>query len=88
MSKEKDSVGVAEVIECGVNREVNGPKNTSLREWRGVDLKPGDLIAYIPFTDAILMDGFEKRNLVPYTNIMAVSQSVPVKAANKAKSKA
>ena len=71
VSKEKDSVGVARVVECGPIRSTldDGP------EWTGVKLSPGDLLAYIPFTDAILMDGYEKLNLVPYRNIMAISQT-------------
>ncbi len=67
--KEKDSVGIARVIECGKVRVTD----IGSEEWEGPKLKAGDLIAYMPFTDAIIMNGFDKQNLVSYRNIMAVA---------------
>lgn len=89
--KEADSVGIAQVIACGDVR-----KTRTGWEWPTEDgnpsaykryaLMPGMLIAYIPFTDAIIMDGFDKHNLVPYRSIMAISPE-PVKEADNASGK-
>lgn len=73
VGKEKDSVGIAEVLECGhlvaehIGLDSEGGVPAEL-----LDLKPGDLVAYMPFTDAIIMDGFEKHNIIAYKNIMAI----------------
>ena len=63
VGKLKDSVGIAEVLELG-----DKLKDDSVT----IELKPGDLIAYIPFTDAIIEEGSVKHNLVPYKNVMAI----------------
>lgn len=84
-SKEKDSVGIARVVAMGgtplevavaiadISSKV-GVDQESSNMWSLASLKPGDLIAYIPYTDAIIMVGIEKHNLVPYRNVMAVMQ--------------
>jgi hypothetical protein len=74
VGKEKDSVGIAEVLECGNPGTDIAHDGVGYSRWEGEDLSPGDLVAYIPFTDAIIMDGYEKRNLIAYKNIMAVSR--------------
>lgn len=61
-----DSVGVAKVIECGAVRTIDDNK-----EWLGEDLAVGDLIAYMPYTDVIIMEGFDKLSIVPYKQIVA-----------------
>lgn len=64
VANEKDAVGIAEVVELGKQKD----KDPDLM------LEPGDLIAYMPYTDVIIMDGFEKRNLVAYKNIVAIAK--------------
>lgn len=61
-----DSVGIAKVIECGAIRTIDDQK-----EWLGDSIEVGDLIAYMPFTDVIILQGFEKLCIVPYKQIVA-----------------
>lgn len=70
VGKEKDSVGVAEVVKCGLNRI----DEHNQAEWLGEPIEPGDLVAYMPFTDVIIPDGFKKLNLVKYSSILAVAK--------------
>ena len=75
--KEKDSVGIARVIELGWPRtgyykgsQYQGP------DWLGEKLEVGDLVAYMPYTDVIILDGYEKRNIIPYEKIVATAKAV------------
>lgn len=82
--KEKDAVGVATVIETGPMDLELAMKLGKLPLLSKADkamlfgvlqgIEPGDLIAYMPFSDMIIMDGFEKRNLVSYKAICAVAK--------------
>ena len=65
-----DSVGVAEVIECGAIRTIDGQVEFEYK------LEPGDIIAYMPFTDVLIDAGsFEKNCLVGYTSIRAIKKA-------------
>lgn len=70
VGKEKDSVGVAQVVACGVNRS----DEHGQLEWQGDEIKEGNYIAYMPFTDVIIPHGFKKLNLVKYANILAIAK--------------
>lgn len=78
--KEKDAVGVARVIELGpmdLDTQIKAQKNKSpgLTALDMYDLvAPGDLVAYMPFTDMIILHGYEKRNLVAYKNVVAIAK--------------
>lgn len=65
VGKLKDSVGIAEVLLLGKLKD----------DDPAITLKPGDLVAYIPFTDAVIEQGYHKRNVIPYRNVMAISTS-------------
>lgn len=82
--KEKDSVGVARVLELGgagpeelrtiaLMVKLATAKSYPKAGTAYGNLKVGDLVAYMPFTDAIILDGYEKLNLIAYRNVMAVS---------------
>lgn len=62
-----DSVGIAEVIECGQIRTINGEL-----EWTGVELAVGDLVGHMPYTDAIIEIDLKKYSILPYDKIWAV----------------
>ena len=70
-----DSVGIAEVIECGTNRTEITVTGHEVAEWRGEPLAVGDHIAYMPFTDVLIdTENFKKHVLVAYTSIRAVKK--------------
>lgn len=94
VGKESDAVGVAEVLENGglelgtvlaLRRLSKFSKDLGIDIGNARDLKhphlklkAGDLVAYMPFTDMIIMDGYEKRALISWDKIVAVAQ-VPSK---------
>lgn len=93
VGKEKDSVGVAEVLlvgepdlatvaaVSGVLERVAAAGDELLDgivkqlKVSSPEVRVGDLVAYIPFTDAIIMEGFEKRNVIAYKNVVAVARA-------------
>ena len=78
VGKVSDSVGVGEVVKCGKIRTTfynNQDKANNITEWSGEKLEPGDLIAWMPYTDTIIQIDTKKYSLVPYDKIRAVRRA-------------
>lgn len=79
--KMSDSVGVGEVILCGtpdqeevkllLELEERGIKTDETKYYK---LKPGDLIAWMPYTDKLLEQDLVKYSVVAYKQIMAIKK--------------
>lgn len=81
--REKDSVGIAEVLALGgaghaeletialMVKLASEPLAPASGTAYG-NIKVGDLVAYMPFTDAVILDGYDKLGLIAYRNVMAV----------------
>lgn len=76
-------MGIAEVVELGGAGPAELETIELMVKLAGEQLAPasgtaygnikvGDLVAYMPFTDAIILDGYSKLNLIAYRNVMAV----------------
>lgn len=74
--KVADSVGVGEVILVGTPKTgyYKGEKYAE-PDWLGGPLKPGDLVAWMPFTDSLIEINLKKYSLVPYDKIRAVKKA-------------
>lgn len=67
---EKDA-NIGEVIECGLVPVIDGVK-----DWLDADLRPGDFVAYRPFTDTVVQQKLEKVSYVAYEQIVAFKKGV------------
>lgn len=86
--KEADSVGIAKVIAIGAQpldpfvaaallgkpEEYSKEDRSNIARDYRINVEVGDLIAYTPFTDAVIMEGYTKYNLVAYRDIRAYSK--------------
>lgn len=77
----KKDANIAEVIKPGENRLLISQPNhegqvASVKEWMGAPLDEGDIIAYRPYTDIEVEEGYDKLVFVPYSEIVAVKRSI------------
>ena len=74
VGKVSDSVGVGEVVLTGPAIDNDGKKLWQFDD-AGFELNPGDLVAWMPYTDTIIEIDTKKYSLVPYDKIRAVRRA-------------